>query len=96
VIAQFLVEAADARVQLPDLLRARDLPALARAAHSLKGASANVGAAQLAAACAEVESQARSCEIEGGDELMQRLEAELARVEIDLAHIRDEGLSCAS
>jgi CheY-like chemotaxis protein len=96
VIAQFLLEAAEARRQLPELLRARDLPALARAAHSLKGASANVGAAQLAAACAEVESQARSCEVDGGDALLQRLEVELGRAEADLTAIRDEGLPCAS
>jgi HPt (histidine-containing phosphotransfer) domain-containing protein len=43
-----------------DAFKAGDVPALERAAHSLKGSSSNLGANQLASACFEVMNVARS------------------------------------
>ena len=71
-------------------LRDGDHTALARTAHSLKGASANVGAPDLAQVCAELEMHARQMELVGSDEhadadaLMERFEAEFTRVQVAL------------
>ena len=62
-------------------------PALAQAAHALKGAAANIGATAVAALCGELEEMGRSGMHDGGPQLVSRLEAELVKVnfELDLA-----------
>lgn len=62
-------------------------PALAQAAHALKGAAANIGATAVAGLCSELEEMGRSGKLDGGPQLVSRLEVELLRVdfEIDLA-----------
>jgi HPt (histidine-containing phosphotransfer) domain-containing protein len=78
-------------------LRDGDHTALAHTAHSLKGASANVGAADLAQVCAELEMHARQVELVGSDEfadadvLMERFEAEFTRVQVALMLLVPEG-----
>jgi two-component system sensor histidine kinase/response regulator len=58
--------------------------ALARAAHTLKGAAANIGAAGVAGLCQELEGMGRSGIHAGGPQLVSRLKAELALVEAEL------------
>ncbi len=71
-------------------LRDGDPTALAHSAHALKGASANVGASDLARVCAELEMHARQVELVGSDEfadanaLMERFEDEFTRVQVAL------------
>ncbi|TAP44665.1 PAS domain-containing hybrid sensor histidine kinase/response regulator [Arthrobacter sp. S39] len=62
-------------------------PALAQAAHALKGAAANIGATAVAALCGELEEMGRTGKHDGGPQLVSRLEAELVKVnfELDLA-----------
>ncbi|WP_426989958.1 response regulator [Pseudarthrobacter sp. Y6] len=62
-------------------------PALALAAHALKGAAANIGATAVASLCGELEDMGRGGMLDGGPQLVSRLEAELVRVnfELDLA-----------
>jgi two-component system sensor histidine kinase/response regulator len=62
-------------------------PALAQAAHALKGAAANIGATAVASLCGELEEMGRSGKLDGGPQLVSLLEVELVRVnfEIDLA-----------
>ena len=48
-------QAAELVAEMRDAARAADLAGLGRAAHSLKGSSANVGGTRLAAMCAELE-----------------------------------------
>ena len=62
-------------------------PALAQAAHALKGAAANIGATAVASLCGELEEMGRSGMHDGGPQLVSRLEAELVKVnfELDLA-----------
>ena len=62
-------------------------PALAQAAHALKGAAANIGATAVAGLCGELEEMGRSGKLDGGPQLVSQLEVELLRVdfEIDLA-----------
>jgi HPt (histidine-containing phosphotransfer) domain-containing protein len=78
-------------------LRDADHTALARTAHSLKGASANLGANDLAQVCAELEMHSRQVELVGSDEfadahaLMERFEAEFTRVQVALMLLVPEG-----
>ena len=64
-----------------------DLHALERAAHTLKGASANIGASVLAAICAEIETEGRSERLEGAAGLMEQFDAEFSRVRDALSHL---------
>lgn len=61
-----------------------DGPALASAAHALKGAAANIGAAQVAGTCAELERIGRSGRDGDGPVLIRRLEAELRLLDAGL------------
>jgi HPt (histidine-containing phosphotransfer) domain-containing protein len=61
-----------------------DGPALAQAAHALKGSAANIGAAAVAGICAELERLGRGGTADGGDPLVRRLEAELHRLDAEL------------
>jgi signal transduction histidine kinase/CheY-like chemotaxis protein/HPt (histidine-containing phosphotransfer) domain-containing protein len=57
---------------------------LVQAAHALKGAAANIGAAAAAGLCAELEDLGRAGNHDGGMDILDRLEAELARVDAEL------------
>jgi len=78
-------------------LREGDHTALAHTAHSLKGASANLGAQDLARVCAELEMHARQVELVGSDEfadpdaLMEKFEVEFTRVHVALMLLSPEG-----
>lgn len=87
----------EGRDELRRELREGDHTALARTAHSLKSASANLGAKELAQVCAELEMHARQVELVGSDEfadadaLMERFEAEFIRVQVALMLLVPEG-----
>jgi len=66
-------------------IRDGDPKALENAAHALKGGAANLGAMELARGCAELETRARQGEAASCRELLQKVAAECARVERDLA-----------
>jgi two-component system, sensor histidine kinase and response regulator len=79
IVGEFVTTSDDARDRLRRALDERD-PATARgAAHSLKGASANVGAAGLARVCAEVEAQAGAGSLDEASPLVAQFEAEYSR-----------------
>ncbi|MCP8999092.1 response regulator [Pseudarthrobacter sp. RMG13] len=59
-------------------------PDLAQTAHALKGAAANIGATAVASLCGELEAMGRSGRLDGGPQLVSRLEAELVRVDFEL------------
>ncbi|MDI3196164.1 response regulator [Pseudarthrobacter sp. AL07] len=59
-------------------------PALAQAAHALKGAAANIGATAVASLCGELEDMGRNGKLDGGPQLVSRLEVELMRVDFEL------------
>jgi two-component system sensor histidine kinase/response regulator len=59
-------------------------PALAQAAHALKGAAANIGATAVASLCGELEAMGRSGRLDGAAQLVDRLEPELVRVDFEL------------
>lgn len=66
-----------------------DGPALARTAHALRGAAANIGATTAAALCGEIEALGSTGEPGGALQLLSRLEAELADVNIELLQVLD-------
>ena len=57
-----------------------DAPALVLAAHSLRGASGNLGAIELAKLCTTLESDGTAGDLEHGTVLLSALEAEFDRV----------------
>ncbi|GAA1763370.1 hypothetical protein GCM10009712_10000 [Pseudarthrobacter sulfonivorans] len=59
-------------------------PALARAAHALRGAAANIGATAVATLCGELEDMGRSGKHDGGPHLVSRLKAELVLADVEL------------
>jgi PAS domain S-box-containing protein len=79
IIEQFLTQTEEGRAALIHGLERGDAPALQRAAHTIRGASANVGAVALAAVCAEIETHDSSSALDGPAGLMERFDAEFIR-----------------
>jgi HPt (histidine-containing phosphotransfer) domain-containing protein len=65
--------------------RAGDLAAVQQVAHTLKSASASIGALKLSRLCADVETQARA---EDGEGLASRVKAMVAEIDIVLSVLR--------
>lgn len=90
IVSEYRKVSWEGREDLRQELRDGDHEALASTAHSLKGASANVGAHDLAQVCAELEMHARQVEYAGSDEfadreaLMERFETEFTRAQVAL------------
>jgi CheY-like chemotaxis protein len=70
---------------LRDALAAGDPAAMARAAHTLKSSSGQVGARRLSALCKELEALGRAGSMEGAPELGQAIEEEFEAVKEALA-----------
>ena len=96
VIDQYLTQTAHGRRELVRVVDEGDPHGFERLAHTLKGASANVGAAGLAAICADMESLGRAARLDAAAVLVERFDAEFGRVRDALALVRDEDLPCAS
>ena len=79
IIDQYLTQTAHGRGELIRVVSSGDTHALERAAHTLRGASANVGATAVAAVCAEIETRARTAQLDNAAELVERFDAEFAR-----------------
>jgi HPt (histidine-containing phosphotransfer) domain-containing protein len=97
IVEEYRTMSWQGREDLRRQLREGDHTALAHTAHSLKGASANLGAQDLARVCAELEMHARQVELVGSDEfadpdaLMERFEVEFTRVHVALMLLAPEG-----
>ncbi len=76
LVDQYLQDAAARVAELQEATARRDAPALAAAAHALKGGSATMGALGLASRCAVMEAAGRRGELPGPDDLA-RVSAEL-------------------
>lgn len=75
---------------LREALAAGDRELVERMAHSLKGSSGNIGALALQARAYELEQRAADGLLEGGEELLTEIEAELSRVCEALAEARKD------
>lgn len=97
IVEEYRTMSWNGRDDLRRELREGDHTALAHTAHALKGASANLGANDLAQVCAELEMHARQVELVGSDEfadahtLMERFETEFTRVQVALMLLVPEG-----
>jgi two-component system, sensor histidine kinase and response regulator len=81
----FLADANSRVAALHEALTGNDAGAVACAAHSLSGASANLGATQLARVLAAMATDGEAGDLTSGAELLAEAEAELARVHWALA-----------
>ena len=80
----FLDEAEACVKELRVAASERDCASLARAAHSLKGSSANMAARRLPALCADLESLAQRGELGRAGDVVDEVEAELEDVKAAL------------
>ncbi|RMG43911.1 MAG: sensor histidine kinase [Acidobacteria bacterium] len=80
LIDLFLQDAPGQLTAIRQAIERGDAHALQRAAHSLKGSSANLGAKRLAALCLELEKKGRANVIDGVNGLVEQLETEFQRL----------------
>jgi len=71
--------------ELRDSLDASNADRVARAAHSLKSSSGNIGASRMYSLCATIESTARQGNLEGVADMVEQLATELNRALAALA-----------
>lgn len=77
LIEEFCEQAGRLSERIEDAAAAKDALELHRAAHSLKGSAASVGAATLAEAAAELDERAKAGDMGGALEVLARLEQAL-------------------
>ncbi len=80
IVAEYLTLGDEGYAELLRLRGERDRNAFERTAHTLKGASANVGATGLADVCASLELCAREAQLDDAGELLEQFEAQFERV----------------
>jgi len=85
IVEQYLAQTAEGRGELLRVAGEGDAAALERAAHLLRGASANIGASALAALCAEMETQSRLARLDVAAGLVEQFDTEFSRVREALA-----------
>ncbi|MDJ0459665.1 response regulator [Arthrobacter sp. NQ7] len=85
----FRTDVPDRIASLNQAINDNDGQALTQAAHALKGAAANIGATTAAALCGELEALGSTGKHNGALQLVSRLEAELAHVNIELDQALD-------
>jgi HPt (histidine-containing phosphotransfer) domain-containing protein len=80
IVAEYLTLGDAAYAELCRLRREGDWSTFERTAHTLKGASANVGATGLADVCASLELRAREAQLDDAGELLEQFAAQFERV----------------
>jgi PAS domain S-box-containing protein len=80
IIEQYLAQTSEGRGELVRVMGQGDVEAIQRAAHALRGASANIGATILASVCEQMEMAARLARFDETTELVESFDAEFARV----------------
>jgi histidine phosphotransfer protein HptB len=84
LIQIYLGDSPQQMAEIESSLAKGDAPRLTRAAHSLKGSSANFGAGQLRALCEKIEQLGRSAALAEIPALLPELKAEYDRVKVAL------------
>jgi HPt (histidine-containing phosphotransfer) domain-containing protein len=88
LIDLYLADAPQRMCEIENALATGDWKLLGRAAHTLKSASANIGALSLSALCRELEYKARSGDAQHCGSLFKSSAASLARVQDALRALR--------
>lgn len=78
ILDAFWASTEELSVELNAALMAHDTPGMARIGHTLKGSSANIGAAQMADRAREIETAAKDGEFEQVREALQRFIRDIA------------------
>ena len=87
-LAEVFFSEADMRLaELREAAGRGDAAGLTRAAHTLKGASGNMGARRLAALCQELEEAGHSGDLSKVRDLLPDVETEIPRVRTEFARI---------
>lgn len=68
---------------IEEFIQSDDADAVARQLHSLKGASANIGASELSATCQQLEQEARSGDLSNATQLLADIRSQFE----DAVHI---------
>jgi len=84
----YLADAPKRMQEIEVALASNDWKLLERAAHTLKSASANIGALGLSAICKELEAKARVCDTQVCSSLFHSSAACLSRVQSALLELR--------
>ncbi|MDX6406832.1 MAG: hypothetical protein QOH70_4287 [Blastocatellia bacterium] len=84
LIDKFLPDTAQRLVVLRQAVEAADAPAVARAAHGLKGSYGNIGSQEAAALCLQLEQQARLGSVLEADGKLRNLEEDFPRLTLQL------------
>ena len=80
----FLSSAVDYVTAISDGAATNDAEGLRKATHSLKGASANIGAQHLAELCRQLEALGENGRLDGAAKLLEQLEEECGRVKLEI------------
>lgn len=89
LIDLYLLDAPERIREIQDALARDDFDLLERASHTLKSASANIGASQLSEFCAELECMARSRSVTDPGAQSELSEATFQQVHQALSQLRD-------
>ncbi len=84
ILGEYFTSAPRQCEEIRTALKTQDANMLRMAAHTLKGASGNIGARILAVLSAEMEAMARAGTFEGGEPLLERIEDAYRRAETAL------------
>ncbi len=87
VIEEYMTQAAETRGELIRGIEEADALAFELSAHKLRGMCSNVGAAGLSSVCAEMETLGRGGQLDGAADLLERFDAEFARVRDALSRV---------
>jgi HPt (histidine-containing phosphotransfer) domain-containing protein len=87
IVNIFLEDTPQRIAELDESLNEGDVTRFARAAHSIKGSSANLGAEALRAAAEKLEHHARTVGITDVTPLVQQIRVEFARTQVELAKL---------
>ena len=88
LLSQFAVEAEDLVAEIESMAGRRDMAAMAEAAHSLKGASANASAVGVAAAAAELEVIAKGEDADAASDVVQEVTQQVRECVREVERIR--------
>ena len=84
IVQIFLTDTPQRITELEQSLTARDVPKFARAAHSVKGSSANLGAMALRSVAEKLEHHSRQAGLDGAPLLLIELKVQFAQAQLEL------------